>query len=673
GYGGATPAAMPNIAAIADEGVRFHNLWSMPACSNGRAALLTGRYPLRTHVMTAIGNNDLANYMVNPNEMTLPKLLGTRGYKSALFGKFHMGLQGNDPYGYRMVHAFGFDYYNGWLDVTGDPSSIDTTAGGVAPRHTWSCGFVGDAEHGGADAGACYAADNTCQELIKSGLEAPGRICRDSGGIFNPDKLCTNRVPARINFNKLSGHYVSPLVITYANGSVTQVPPTDIRARTYRGVQVVDAAVNWINRQPAGQPWLAVVSFATDHTPLEQPPSATLPQGQPDASNLDCANPNDQRILSNLMEESMDHEIGHLLVATGIARYGRHGNLVYDPRKSNTYVLMVSDNGSLATVVKPPFDPSRAKSTAYQTGVWNPGIVAGPGIVDPGRVVNHMVNVVDFYQLIGELAGIDVHKAVPRTLDSQSMLPYLENPEQSEIRTTNFTEIGTNRHAHGVINGPCVYNATTCTQIAPTKGVCHDNNGVWYGPNPDTSGAPVRGFGLCCQVAVWQHDHGETVASNIYPLEAYAVRNDHYKIVVNKYAAYDAAANACAPSSVTELYQINEHVPAPELDTAGGNLLATGMPPLTPRQQQNYNVLHADLDTLLASQPACPWDINLDGIVNQKDVQQWAMFKRLSKGQSSWADINQDGKTNKADLDIIEEHMGPCPAASEAKTAVRQH
>jgi arylsulfatase A-like enzyme len=67
GYGGTTPAATPNIDAIAAAGIKFHNLWAMPACSNGRAALFTGRYPLRTHVYTALGNNDLANFMVNPS------------------------------------------------------------------------------------------------------------------------------------------------------------------------------------------------------------------------------------------------------------------------------------------------------------------------------------------------------------------------------------------------------------------------------------------------------------------------------------------------------------------------------------------------------------------------------------------------------------------------------
>lgn len=683
GYGGITPAATPNIDAIAHGGVRFHNMWAMPACSNGRAALFTGRYPFRTNVLTALGNNDLANYMVNPNEISLPRLLKQRGYKSALFGKFHLGIQSNDPYGYGMVRALGFDYFDGWLDATGDPSSIDTTAGGVSPTGTWSCGFVRDAAHGGADTGACYAGDGTCAVITKTGAEAPGRVCRDSGGIFDPNQPCTNPPPGYINFSTLSGHYVSPLVINHEDGTVEQVPPTDIRARTFRGIEAVDAAITWVKQQPSNQPWMVSLSFATAHTPFMQPPSQTLPSTEPDSSNLDCTSGSgdsttggecgfgcrnivDQRIISNEMEEALDFEIGRFMTATRLATSGPNGRLIYIPRKTNTYVIFITDNGSLGAVVKPPFDPSRAKSTAYQTGVWVPGIVAGPGVVEPGRQTDAMVNIVDLYQLVGELAGINVHKGVPRIVDAKSMLPYLKNPNQPSIRETNYTEIGTNRHANGEINGPCVYAGTTCTQIAPTKGVCDDNNGIWWGPgatDPSTRGIPADGLPLCCDVAIWQHDHGETISDNIYPLQAYAIRNDHYKLVINKYQSYDATTNACASTSSTEFYEINEDVPNPKLDTADSDLLANGNQ-LTPVQQKNFDALSAELKALLASQPSCPSDINLDGVVNQLDVAQWGMFEELSRRLSSWADVNQDGLTNGVDLEIILQHLGPCPKAA---------
>ena len=119
---------------------------------------------MRTNVLGALGPNDLANSMVSPYEMTAPKLLASEGYESALFGKFHLGLQGNNPAGYAMPHDLGWNFFAGWLDETGDPSSIDITAGGVArPGTSYSCGFVPGAAAGGADAGACYMPNGTCQ------------------------------------------------------------------------------------------------------------------------------------------------------------------------------------------------------------------------------------------------------------------------------------------------------------------------------------------------------------------------------------------------------------------------------------------------------------------------------------------------------------------------------
>ena len=306
------------------------------------------------------------------------------------------------------------------------------------------------------------------------------------------------------------------------------------------------------------------LAFATAHTPVMQPPIQLLPPTEPDTSNLDCSNSLDQRVITNQMEEALDSEVGRLLVATGLASRGQNGQLIYRPQQTNTVIVMVSDNGSLGTVVKAPFDASQSKSSVYQTGVWCPGIVAGPPVKKPGRQVNAMVNIADLYQLFGELAGIDVHQSVPRTVDAQSLLPYLLNPAQPAIRKTNFTQIGTNLHANGEINSPCQFNTTTCSQIAPTKGVCEDNSGIWWGPgatDPSTVGIPADGLQLCCDVAIWQANHAQTISTNIYPLEAFAIRNASYKIVINDFEAYDATSNSCVATSTKEFYRINENVP----------------------------------------------------------------------------------------------------------------
>ena len=108
------------------------------------------------------------------------------------------------------------------------------------------------------------------------------------------------------------------------------------------------------------------------------------------------------------------------------ATYGPDGKLLYDPKKTNTMVILVGDNGSLGYMVKLPFDSTRAKGTAYQTGVWVPLVVAGPLVNQPGRDVVHMTNIADIYQLFGEIAGIDVQTGVRATddVDVLERLPF---------------------------------------------------------------------------------------------------------------------------------------------------------------------------------------------------------------------------------------------------------
>jgi hypothetical protein len=658
GYGGETPPSTPTIDTIANAGVRFSNTWSMPACSASRSVIFTGRFPLRTNVYTALGNADLANSQVSPFEMTVPKLLKQRGYNSALFGKFHLGIQTNNPFRYAMPRSLGWDYYSGWLDETGDPSSIDTTAGGVAPKGTWSCGFVPGSVDGGADRGACYAAGGGCRLMKTSGGIPPGRACRDGGGIFDPDQKCSTPRPANLNFTTLSAHYVSPLVINYEDGRVEQVPSTDIRARTYRGTVPVDAAIEWIQRQPKDQPWMATVSFASTHTPVMQPPPGLLASGAATTSGLDCANAADQRILTNQMIEALDAEVARLLVAIGLAHRGHDGNLTYRPQATDTMVIAVTDNGSFGGAVKSPFDPNRSKSTVYQTGVWVPLVVAGPLVKQPDREVAHMVNTADLYQLFGEIAGIDVPQSVPRTIDSVALLPYLVDPRQGSIRTWNFTQVSPNLQANGGINAPCVFNGTSCSQITPTQGVCTDNGGVWWGQgatDPATAGIPAEGLKMCCDVNVWQASKGQPTYS-ILPTSQVAIRNDRYKLVNNSFQGYDAGTNACVPVQSAEFYEIDEAVPIPKLDREDSDLIAQG--PLSFRQQVNYNALTAQLQTLLASQPACPGDGNIDGVVNEDDLGNWDAYRALAQGTSSWYDFNLDGLTDESDLATIQQNLG---------------
>lgn len=663
GYGGGTPASTPNIDAIAGVGVKFRNTWSMPECSPSRAVFFEGRFPLRTNVNNAILDDDLANSQVSPFESTTPKVLKSANYLSGLFGKFHLAAETYNPFGAGTPHSLGWDYFDGFLQ--GAPSPLDTTIGGQfsASGSPFTCGFVTNADHGGADSGSCRFADNTCTAIVKDqNHPTPGRSCMEMGGLFVPNQSCSYVSPHTLNFGMANGYYVWNRVFNEPDGTVIQLPLTDPRTRGYISDATSNSAAAWINTQNAQhQPWMATVAYANIHSPYQQAPTSLLPPNSPDSSNFSCTgnNPADEvytRVISNQMLEAMDTEIGDVMVQTGLATRNPDGSLHYQPEQTNTMVVIVGDNGTYAPGVKAPFDPNRAKGFVYQTGVWVPLIVAGPLVASPGREVTAMVNVADLFQLFGEIAGINVREVVPPShiLDSAAMLPYLTNPNQPSIRTSNFTQGANNIHVNNQPPPPCVIPLTsppTCVQLFTTQGVCNFEGGDWYGP-----GAPQQ-YASCCAVQAAnlpQYANG----MQILPDAQWATRNDNYKLVQK---AQPNCVNG--DTTLTEFYAVNEDPTNPKIDNADEALCdesstANQCPgPLNQQQLSNYNQLLADLQGTLASEISCPGDGNEDQVVDNLDLKWWQYFS-VNNGGSSWYDFNYDGVTDQQDLAVIQEHLG---------------
>jgi arylsulfatase A len=97
----------PNIDKLAADGIRFTNFDSAdPVCSPSRAALLTGRYPTRVGVPRVFFPKDTEG--LNLDEKTLANVAKEQGYKTACFGKWHLGR----PELYLPTNR-GFDHYFG--------------------------------------------------------------------------------------------------------------------------------------------------------------------------------------------------------------------------------------------------------------------------------------------------------------------------------------------------------------------------------------------------------------------------------------------------------------------------------------------------------------------------------------------------------------------------------
>ncbi|MCR8666508.1 arylsulfatase [Aestuariibaculum sp. M13] len=83
--GGSTP----NIDKIADEGMLFMDHYAQPSCTAGRAAFITGQYPIRVGLAT-VGLPGAPQGM-SEKDPTLATLLKPMGYATGQFGKNHLG------------------------------------------------------------------------------------------------------------------------------------------------------------------------------------------------------------------------------------------------------------------------------------------------------------------------------------------------------------------------------------------------------------------------------------------------------------------------------------------------------------------------------------------------------------------------------------------------------
>ena len=396
---------------------------------------------------------------------------------------------------------------------------------------------------------------------------------------------------------------------------------------------------------------MATVSYNSIHTPYQPPPAGHLPPGFVWPSNVpeNCNNSAAQRILSDLMLASMDKEIGRLLVSVGLAQWDERGRLVYRPELTDTMVVIVGDNGSFAINLKPPYDPSRAKGSPYQSGVSAPMIVSGPLVVGQGRSVDHMVNAVDLFQLFGEIADVDVRAAVPSShvLDAQPVLPYLTNPTQPSLRQYNFNQLGTGLKPTSVKLWPCVIrigpiNIAT-DLLFTTQSLCEDNNGTWFGP---TAAQPDPVYPTSCAIKA----AGLYPSLSIVPTRTWALRNSQYKLVKVERASCDSALGDY------EFYDLAARSPANPigLDLASANLLTNGQPVgLTAVQQSNFDDLMTRLPELLDSEPACNGDGNLDRRVDAGDL----LGVRHYLGQPSVFDFNRSGVTDTRDLAVCHEQL----------------
>ena len=115
----------PHLDQIAADGLRLSNFYAAQAvCSASRAALLTGCYPNRIGIKGALFPQSKIG--INPMETTLAEMLQEQGYKTGIFGKWHLGhLPKFLPNNHGFDEFMGIPYSNDMWPVDYEGNQVD--------------------------------------------------------------------------------------------------------------------------------------------------------------------------------------------------------------------------------------------------------------------------------------------------------------------------------------------------------------------------------------------------------------------------------------------------------------------------------------------------------------------------------------------------------------------
>ena len=108
GFHGAVDIKTPTLDKLAAEGARLEQFYVQPMCTPTRAALMTGRYPLRYGLQTLVIPSK-ATYGLATDEYLLPQALKEAGYRTEMVGKWHLGHADRKYWPLQR----GFDYHYG--------------------------------------------------------------------------------------------------------------------------------------------------------------------------------------------------------------------------------------------------------------------------------------------------------------------------------------------------------------------------------------------------------------------------------------------------------------------------------------------------------------------------------------------------------------------------------
>lgn len=388
GYGdvgcyGAGNVRTPNIDRIASEGCRYTDGHSSAAtCTPSRYSLLTGEYAWRLQG-TGIAPGD-ANAIIKPGRVTLPSILQQAGFRSAVVGKWHLGL-GEGPIDWNKPIS------PGPLEIGFDESFIIPATGDRVP-----CVYVANHDVVGLDA----------NDPIRVSFRE--RIGNDPTGLDNPELL---KVKWDHGHNSTIVNGISRIGFMSGGKAARWVDEDMADVITTQAKSFIDRHV----ANHAGQPFFLYFNPHDIHVPRVPHPrfvgsTSMGPRGDVIAE-LDWT-------AGEILESLDQHQLSE-----------------------NTIVIFTSDNGP---VLNDGYKDQAAekigdhmpagvlrggKYSAFEGGTRVPFLVRWPQKISPGSHSDALMCQIDFLATFAELVGIRLPEGAGP--DSLNMLPALLGHDQT--------------------------------------------------------------------------------------------------------------------------------------------------------------------------------------------------------------------------------------------------
>lgn len=420
----------PIIDSLATNGVRFTNYRTMPYGSATRAGIMGGQYPFRNGVGTEIEENttsyDLSEWGItgfnnsDKSQQALATLIQNVGMSTCMIGKWHLALETGDQ-------AYG-DVNN-----PGTPAQEEGFQGS---------GWYHTVSHGGFN--EVYTTFTSLDLQVDGGSEY------DYSVWYLNDSMTGNNQVIETAYLASGEVHTGVFAPTEAQKDAAYVTTVQL-----------NQAKSWIDARVTDENFFLYVPLNTPRLPLTGFPPEHLVNSQT------AINYKDSSIAFNTIArlEAFDTKLGELLTGidpkilskTNIIIAGDGGTTESYWNSLETYVFSKDIGTGMSQLVS---SGNKFKNTVFEMGVRSPLIVSGPDVSEPGRDWPYLVDSVDLYPTIAEMAGVNYSNYVPSdyTVDGTSFLGALtsgtnttgnRNYSLVEYYTFNGSVTGASDHNRG--------------------------------------------------------------------------------------------------------------------------------------------------------------------------------------------------------------------------------